>query len=71
MGEYRTLTPTTFLIGNLAMGDNGGTAAEIYPLPKMRATSVIFKRLPKVNNHPIVDFSPNLVALLLSLVADK
>jgi hypothetical protein len=29
VGEYRTLTPTTFLIGNLAMGDNGGTAAEI------------------------------------------
>jgi hypothetical protein len=35
MGEYRTLSPTTFLIGNLAMGDNGGTAAEIYPLPKI------------------------------------
>jgi hypothetical protein len=31
MGEYRTLTPTTFFIGNLAMGDNGGTTAEIYP----------------------------------------
>jgi hypothetical protein len=33
MGEYRTLSPTTILIGNLAMEDNGETAVEIYPLP--------------------------------------
>jgi hypothetical protein len=33
MGEYHTQSPTTILIGNLAKGDNGGTAAEIYPLP--------------------------------------
>jgi hypothetical protein len=41
MGEYRTLTPTTFLIGNLAMGDNGGTAAEIYPLPDFFTKNVL------------------------------
>jgi hypothetical protein len=31
--------------------------------PKIRATSVIIKKLPKVNNHPIGENSPNLVTL--------
>jgi hypothetical protein len=31
---------------------------------KLRAISVIFKKLPKVNNHPMGENSPNLVTLL-------
>jgi hypothetical protein len=45
MGEYRTLSPTTILIGNLAMGDNGGTAAEIYPLPQVLSLNILFPKL--------------------------
>jgi hypothetical protein len=33
--------------------------------PKIWATSVIFQKLPKNNNHPIGKNSPNLVTLLL------
>jgi hypothetical protein len=32
---------------------------------KMRATFLVFKTLPKVNNHPMGENSPNLVTLLL------
>jgi hypothetical protein len=31
----------------------------------MWATSVIFKKLPKVNNHPLGENSSNLVTLML------
>jgi hypothetical protein len=31
--------------------------------PKMWVTSVIFKKLPKVNNYPLGENSPNLVTL--------
>jgi hypothetical protein len=30
---------------------------------KIRATSILFKKLPKVNNHPIGENWPNLVTL--------
>jgi hypothetical protein len=33
--------------------------------PSIWAISVIFKKLPKVNNHPIGDNSPNPVTLLV------
>jgi hypothetical protein len=31
--------------------------------PKLLATSVIIEKLPKVNNHPLGENSPNLVTL--------
>jgi hypothetical protein len=30
----------------------------------MKVAFVIFKKLPKVNNHPLGEFSPNLVTLI-------
>jgi hypothetical protein len=33
----------------------------------MKATSLIFMQLPKANNHPLGENSPNLVTLHLSL----
>jgi hypothetical protein len=32
----------------------------------MRATFAIFKKLPKVNNHPLGEISPNLVSLTVA-----
>jgi hypothetical protein len=32
--------------------------------PKVSATSVIFKKISKVNNHPMGENSPNLVTLV-------
>jgi hypothetical protein len=32
--------------------------------PKMKATLVFFQKLPKVNFHPLGEFSPNLVTLV-------
>jgi hypothetical protein len=32
--------------------------------PKLRAISVIFQKLPKANNRPLGENSPNLVTLL-------
>jgi hypothetical protein len=32
--------------------------------PKIRATSALFKKLPKVNNHPTGENSPNPVTLV-------
>jgi hypothetical protein len=34
--------------------------------PDTRVTSVIFKPLPKENNHPLGEFSPNLVTLYMT-----
>jgi hypothetical protein len=34
----------------------------------MRATSVIYKKLPKVNSRPLGENSPNLVTLLASKI---
>jgi hypothetical protein len=36
-------------------------------IPKIYATSVIFKALPKVNSRPVCEKSPNPVTLLPSL----
>jgi hypothetical protein len=35
---------------------------------KIRATFVFFQKLPKVNNRPLGENSPNLVTLLVTLL---
>jgi hypothetical protein len=44
------------------------TSTEGKGAPKIGASSVIFKKMPKVNNHPMGEYSPNLVTLIGSII---